>query len=340
MNYQEVLKVAREKCTLCKVCPVCNGLACAGQIPGVGGKGNGSSFKRNYSKLREYGLLMDTISNVDKADCTCELFGRKVDLPVYAAPIAAIQLHFGAEIDDLDYTRDVFEGCKNANTIAFSGDGISLDVFMDPLSILNEYDNGICTIKPWIKEGIDVRMKAANASSAVAIASDIDAAGLPFLKQAPVPTEFKSKERLKEMVEESKKPFIVKGILSLEGARKAYEAGADGIIVSNHGGRVLEDCVSSIEVLEEIADTYKGKMTILVDGGFRSGADIFKALALGADGVLIGRPVTIAAIGGKAEGVKLYFDKIKAELLDCMEMCGCRTLSEITKSNLFKKEEN
>ena len=86
------------------------------------------------------------------------------------------------------------------------------------------------------------------------------------------------------------KPFILKGIMTVSGAKKALEAGASGIVVSNHGGRVLDQCPATAEVLPAIADAVGGRMTILVDGGIRTGMDVFKALALGADAVLIGRP--------------------------------------------------
>ena len=129
-------------------------------------------------------------------------------------------------------------------------------------------------------------------------------------------------------------PLIVKGVLTVEGARKCVEAGADAIVVSNHGGRVLDDALSTIEVLPEIAAAVKGQITILVDGGFRTGLDVFKALALGADGVLIGRPLALAAVGGGKEGVRLTLDKIRSELRETMIMSGCSTIAEITRSHV------
>ncbi len=93
---------------------------------------------------------------------------------------------------------------------------------------------------------------------------------------------------------------------------------------------------STAEVLEEIADAVGGDLMILVDGGIRSGADVFKALALGADAVLIARPYVTAVYGGGEEGVKLYTEKIGKELADTMKMCGVSKLSDISKDNLFK----
>ena len=137
---------------------------------------------------------------------------------------------------------------------------------------------------------------------------------------------------LKEIVELAGKPFIVKGIMTVKGALKAKEAGAAAIVVSNHGGRVLDQCPATAEVLPEIAEALKGSgVKILVDGGIRSGVDVFKALALGADAVLIARPFVTAVYGGGEEGVKCYIDKIAGELADTMQMCGAHSLCEITR---------
>ena len=102
-------------------------------------------------------------------------------------------------------------------------------------------------------------------------------------------------------------------------------------VVSNHGGRVLDHCPPTAEVLPEIADAVKGSMKVFVDGGIRSGLDIFKALALGADAALIGRPYVTAVYGGESEGVALYTTKLAAELEDVMAMCGAHSLAEITR---------
>ena len=103
-------------------------------------------------------------------------------------------------------------------------------------------------------------------------------------------------------------------------------------MVSNHGGRVLDQCPATAEVLPEIAEALKGSgVKILVDGGIRTGVDVFKALALGADAVLICRPFVTAVYGGGEEGVKCYIDKIAAELADTMQMCGAHSLAEITR---------
>ena len=178
-------------------------------------------------------------------------------------------------------------------------------------------------------------MALVKAADPIAIAMDIDAAGLPFLKNLTPPAGSKTVEELRQIAEKAEKPFILKGIMTVAGAKKALEAGASGIVVSNHGGRVLDQCPATAEVLPAIADAVGGQMTILVDGGIRTGMDVFKALALGADAVLIGRPFVNMVYGGGAEGVQVYVDKLKAELADTMAMCGAHCLADIKRSMIF-----
>ena len=99
---------------------------------------------------------------------------------------------------------------------------------------------------------------------------------------------------------------------------------------------MLDGCPATAEVLEEISDAVNGSMKIFVDGGIRNGADVFRALALGADGVIIARPFVTAVYGGAEEGVYSYIDKIGAELNDTMKMCGVSRLSEITRDCVRK----
>lgn len=98
MNFKEVEKVAREKFNgSCKVCKVCNGIACAGEVPGMGGKGSGSSFIDNRKSLEKIKINMRVIHNVSNPDITIELFGMKMDAPIFAAPITGTTLNMGGK---------------------------------------------------------------------------------------------------------------------------------------------------------------------------------------------------------------------------------------------------
>ena len=178
-------------------------------------------------------------------------------------------------------------------------------------------------------------MELVRKSGAFAAAMDIDAAGLPFLKNLTPPAGSKTVEELAGIIRAAGVPFIVKGVMTVKGALKAKEAGAAAIVVSNHGGRVQDGVPATAQVLPAIANAVKGQMTILVDGGIRTGVDVCKALALGADGVLLARPYVTAVYGGGAEGVRLLTQKLKGELEDTMAMCGVHSLSEISRELLF-----
>lgn len=194
---------------------------------------------------------------------------------------------------------------------------------------------GIPTLKPWENGEILRKIKMAEAAGAIALAMDIDAAGLSLLAALGKPVSPKSVKEIRELVMSTKLPFIIKGIMTVAGAVKAVEAGAYGIVVSNHGGRVFDHTPAPVEVLPEIYKAVGGKIKIFIDGGIRTGIDIVRVLALGADAVLIGRPYAIAAYGGGAEGVELYTKKIGTELRDAMIMTGCSTLKDIDERVIY-----
>lgn len=337
MTYQEILASART-CSgpHCKACPVCNGLACKNTMPGPGAKGIGTGAIRNYQKWQELCVNMDTICENKPVDTTARLFGREFVLPVFAAPVGAMQLHYGDKYNDLEYNDILVSACAQAGIAAFTGDGTNPAVVEAAAEALKKSGGlGVPTIKPWNIETIREKMDLVKAADPFAIAMDIDAAGLPFLKNLTPPAGSKTVEELKDIVKIAGKPFILKGIMTVRGAKKALEAGASGIVVSNHGGRVLDQCPATAEVLPAIVDAVGGKMTVLVDGGIRSGMDVFKALALGADGVLIARPFVTMVYGGGADGVQVYVEKLRAELADAMAMCGAHSLSDINRSMIF-----
>ncbi len=333
MTYEEVLQNARS-CVgdICKACPVCNGKACGARIPGPGAKGTGTVAIQNYEAWQKLYVNMDTICENKPVDLTFNVFGQTFKAPVFAAPIGAMKLHYGDKYDDLEYNDILVSACADAGIAAFTGDGTNPAVMEGATkAILAAGGKGIPTVKPWDVNTLAQKFALVKGSGAFACAMDVDAAGLPFLKNLTPPAGSKSAEELKEIIAEAGVPFILKGIMTVKGALKAKEAGASAIVVSNHGGRVLDQCPPTAQVLAEIADAVKGEMKIFVDGGIRSGVDIFKALALGADAVLIGRPYVTAVYGGAAEGVRAFTEKLTAELADAMAMCGAHSLAEISR---------
>ncbi|UCB54894.1 MAG: alpha-hydroxy-acid oxidizing protein [Thiotrichales bacterium] len=130
--------------------------------------------------------------------------------------------------------------------------------------------------------------------------------------------------------------LLIKGVLSVADARRAVESGCDGIILSNHGGRQLDACVAPIEVLPDIAEAVGDRLTILVDSGFRRGADVVKAVALGADAVMIGRATLYGLAAGGEAGVSHALNILISEIDRTLGQLGCKTLSDVTPGMLVK----
>lgn len=133
---------------------------------------------------------------------------------------------------------------------------------------------------------------------------------------------------------QTKLPVLLKGIVRPDDARLAVEHGADGVVVSNHGGRQLDTAPPTIEVLPRIAEAVAGKIPVLVDGGVRRGTDVVKAVALGAQAALIGRPVLWGLAVNGEEGAYHVLEMLRMEFDLAMALCGARTVGEIDKSLL------
>lgn len=129
-------------------------------------------------------------------------------------------------------------------------------------------------------------------------------------------------------------PILLKGVLHPDDAREALACGAAGLIVSNHGGRTLDTAVTTATALPQIVQAVRGEMPVLVDGGIRRGTDVLKAMALGANAVLVGRPVLHGLANAGATGVAHVIRLLRDELEIAMALCGCRTLDQASQSLL------
>lgn len=339
MDVKEMRDNARKRMKGCHVCPECNGKACVGMIPGFGGLRTAHSFMRNVEALQEYGLIMRSMAGVETPDTAIELFGKKLSLPVLIAPVGGIVLNAKVEGDpeavEREYDEAVTQGAMEAGTLAFTGDSGAAYMYASGIESCQKRRGFVIpTIKPREDVKIIEKAKLAEAAGAPAVASDIDAATLINMRIFGQPVGPKNADSIKKIAASVHIPFIVKGIMSPEEAIACVDAGAKGIVVSNHGGRILDGMAGTADVLPEIADAVKGQITIFVDGGVRRGEDVLKMLALGADAVLIGRLAAVAAIGGGAEGVKLMLDTFKRELSDAMMITGTADLKHVSRTIL------
>ncbi|WP_353117061.1 alpha-hydroxy-acid oxidizing protein [Nitratidesulfovibrio sp.] len=337
----DVLRVAREKLyPICRVCPECDGVACAGEVPGMGGIGSGQAFKNNYNALARIELVMRTFHDVKKPDLTTTLFGQKLSMPVTSAVTGGVTYNMGNKMTEEEYINSILGGCLDAGTLGWVADGIGdkMEVFERRISVLKTQfgGKGIVTIKPKTNEEIIKRIRMVEEAGGVAVAIDIDSAGRAARAVPGQTVEPKTPEQLAELVKSTSLPFIIKGIMTVEEARIAVEVGAKGICVSNHGGRVLDYTPATATVLPAIAAAVKGKTTILVDGAVRRGQDVLKFLALGADACLCGRPLVRGAHGAGRDGVALIMNTIKDELTVAMTLTGVADVRKAT-SNIIAK---
>jgi 4-hydroxymandelate oxidase len=331
----EVLKAAREKLyPRCRVCPECDGMACAGEVPGLGGIGSGASFKNNVTALARVHLRMRSLHDGAKPDLATTLFGQKLDVPFMAASLGGTTYNMGGKMSEEDFIASVLGGAAALGSLAWVADGTEdpLETYRTRLGAIGRHGRGIGVIKPREQAEILKRMKLVEDAGAVAVAVDVDSAGRAAraAKLGQV-IEPKTPRQLRELVRATKLPFIVKGVMTPDEALVALDAGAAAIVVSNHGGRCLDHTPGTAEVLPAIAEKVRGKLAVLADGGVRHGADVLKMLALGADAVLVGRPVVRGAHGGGAEGVQVILEKIRGELTEAMILTGARSPRKVSR---------
>jgi len=336
MTYQEICDKAREVMSpKCRVCPDCDGRACKGEIPGVGGIGSGRAFTVCREYLKSVKVLMDVVYEPGEIDTSVELFGRSFDIPFFMAPLGGMSGNYNGYMTNRDFIEMSLSGMEESGGFTFLPDGPTEGLYEMTMELLEKAGGcGVPTIKPWATEKVISHAKDAEKAGAMAISCDIDSCGNLNMIRAGKAVFPMSPKAMEEVVQSTSLPFIPKGIMTAEAAVRCADAGCYGIVVSSHGGRVLEDSPAPCSMLPEIRSAVGDRLKLFVDGGIRSGADVYKCIALGADAVLIGRPYAVMAHGGGKEGIKVYNDKILAELKSMMRMTNCKSLADITMDKI------
>lgn len=358
MNYSDVLlkfaenqdKARKVLNPSCRMCKICDGVACAGKFTNVlefGSKGNNGGFKEAVRALDRIKIEIDPIHDDFMPDTRTTVFGREFDLPVFASPAAIVLTNHVFDSPYFNnndkYAAALLKGCYDAGGWAWLGDCKLPEYLEGQVATIKDCEGlGIPTVKPWANWTEYWRkFEVAKNSGAFAIATDVDAIGLGYQYSGAVGDRnvgvcARDVSDLKEAVKRAEGiPFVVKGIMSVSAALKAAEAGASGILISNHGGNIIEGSRGPCDVVKEIKAAVGDSMTVFADGGVRSGEDVFKMLALGADAVGICRPYISSVYGAGAEGAYIYTQKIYWELGNIMRLTGCHNLAEITEDKLY-----
>ncbi|EMJ86311.1 alpha-hydroxy-acid oxidizing protein [Leptospira meyeri] len=324
---------------ICWVCKQCDGSNCASGIPGMGGVGRMDTFHDNSVALSEYSIVPGYIRNHVFPEIQAQFLGYDLKTPIMAAPMTGVGTNMNFVMTDADYANLVVRSFVQNGSLAWLGDGASPEKYKIMLEALKKASGkGIFICKPREDESMLVdRFKQAEADGVFALGMDIDAVNFKTMVQKNLSSITRPLERLIKLKEKTKLPFILKGVMNPEDAKLALEGGFSAIVVSNHGGRVLDGMPGTARVLPKIAEAVKGKIPLLVDGGIRSGMDVFKMLALGADAVLIGRPVAISLVGGEEAGIRFLLQKYSEELKQSMSVTGAKTLVDIKRTMLLHK---
>jgi isopentenyl diphosphate isomerase/L-lactate dehydrogenase-like FMN-dependent dehydrogenase len=291
-----------------------------------GGAESGSAFHRSVDKFSDIGFRMRAINEAFSPDTSTTLLGQALAFPLGVAPMSAAI----ASVCDNAFVQ-MAEGSRRASVLASCGFPTAPGVLPGMVS------TGAPTfrvIKPLRDiEKLVAEIQSAEKAGAIAIGLDVDSvAGLKPTGDEPHYGDLcrvYSVADLREARRATSLPFMVKGIMSVEDASAALESGADVLVVSSHAGFAMDYVQAPIEVLPAIRKAAGQKTTILLDSGIRRGSDILKALALGADGVLIGRLALWGLALGGAEGLAWVIGLLHEELSRMMVLSGVKTIDEI-----------
>jgi 4-hydroxymandelate oxidase len=341
-NLSHVREKARERmkgfCGVYKVCDgdpsrLCQGIK-YGEPIGMGGVGKGLSFTVNVASLDRIKLKTRIISPHMEPDMRTRIYGQDLSLPAMPSSVSGTKASMGGSVSELKFAEAVLRGAKDAGTLGWIGNTSDEGQELAGIRGLETVGTGVTIFKPQSNPRLLELIDMAEKAGAVAVGVDIDGVGSTNWERHGKPVYRKSVKDLSELADSTDLPFIVKGVMSIDDAEAAMDAGVQGVDVSNHGGRALDSTRGVAEVLPEISARINHRVTITAGGGVRTGFDVMKLLALGADGVLLGRPVIRAAIGGGAAGVKSHFDYIGSDLRRGMILTSTNSVKEVDRNIL------
>jgi isopentenyl diphosphate isomerase/L-lactate dehydrogenase-like FMN-dependent dehydrogenase len=297
-----------------------------------------ATFRRNQRAFGRFLFRQRIFHDVTDPDTSVELFGRKLTTPAFVAPVGSFDL-----IGDKANSQ-VAEGAGRAGTMLFASHAARQTV-----QEWAEATSAALVFMAYLNRGKEDTLRCIRAAESLGFAAvgatmdtvqpvkigDMIALSKDGQPRKGFPASAKNIEWLKQ---ETALPVVIKGIMGAEDARIAVNAGADALIVSNHGGRILDFNRAAIEVLPEVVAAVGSEVPVLFDSGIRSGGDIVKALALGARAVLLGRPVAWGVAAAGAQGVERVLRILTEEIKRVLILTGVGAVTQITESILIRDQ--
>ncbi|KAK7428416.1 hypothetical protein QQZ08_005035 [Neonectria magnoliae] len=322
------------------------------------------TVRENTTAYGKYRLRPRVLVDVSESDTTTTVFGRQIDFPLCVSPTGLQAMaHPDAE---LATTRACAKRNINMGVSSFTNTVVeavrAAAVEIAPI----EHAMQLYSMKDRVKQEALVKRAEAAGVKAIFLTADSPVLGVRYNEhrnnfRTPSGLDFPmlgwTSEEIRSRTHDSsftafnsdahswlkeipwlrsitKMEIWVKGVLTAEDVLLAREYGCDGVVISNHGGRQLDGVPATIDALPECVAAADGKIKVHIDGGIRSGADIFKALALGAECCWVGRPVIWGLAYDGEAGVTKMLDMLHTEFRRCMQLAGCRNISDITKASL------
>ncbi|MGH7770608.1 MAG: alpha-hydroxy acid oxidase [Candidatus Binatia bacterium] len=302
----------------------------------MGSAESGTTMRRNQKAFRRFLFRQRIFHDITNPDTTLELFGRKLSTPSLVAPIGSFSL-IGERAE-----AQVAEGAGRAGTMVFASHAAKSGV-----REWKEATSAHLVFMGYLSRGKEDVLRSAKLAeelgyAAVGLTMDT-IEPVKIVDQVPLSTKDGKPRRghpsspkdIEWLKGEVSLPVVVKGIMGAEDARLAVDAGADALVVSNHGGRILDFNRAAVEALPEVVEAVGDRVPVLLDSGIRSGGDIVKALALGAKAVLVGRPICWGVGAAGAQGVERVIQLLRQEIKRVLIMTGVSSVSEVTRSILI-----
>ncbi|HEY4214039.1 MAG TPA: alpha-hydroxy acid oxidase [Steroidobacteraceae bacterium] len=309
------------------------------------------TLQANIGAFKHIGLRPKRLNGVEKADTSVELFGTRYASPLYVSAVGAQWMfHPDGELGTARAAKvkKTAQMLSSATSISVEDVAGALGAapwyqlympvdWQDTATLLRRVEAAGCTVLAWT---VDI-LSGRNVETAARLAKT-DTRNCPVChtgrkmpmsqgRTNPSGANWDYVDKLKKM---TRMKVILKGLDTGEDAKRAVEHGADGIVVSNHGGRSTETLRPTIECLPEVIDAVRGRIPVFVDGGFRRGSDVYKALALGAKAVGIGRPYIYGLSAFGQAGVERVLDIMNGELALTMRQCGAASIAAIDRASV------